>query len=91
MMEALFLLATLGPASCLLGITVGVNLRRPQARYAVRRASIWLLICVAVWFAWPSYNERLSLWKHMLVYSSVFVAGVLGGITYAKAIRRQAP
>ncbi len=87
-MEALLLLATLGPVSCLLGITVGANLRPVTSSFAIKRTGIWLAASLLVWFAWPSYSEKLAFWKHMLVYGSVFFAGILGGISYAKAIKK---
>lgn len=88
-MEALLLLATLGPMSCLLGIAVGANLRPATSSFAIKRTGIWLAASLLVWLAWPSYNENLAFWEHMLVYGSVFFAGVLGGIAYAKAVKRK--
>lgn len=83
-MEALLLLATLGPASCLLGCSVGANLR--LRAFVLRRTGIWLLATLVVWSVWPSYSENMVLWKHMLVHGGVFIAGIRGGIAYAKAI-----
>ena len=56
--------------------------------FAIKRTGIWLAASLLVWFAWPSYSEKLAFWKHMLVYGSVFFAGILGGISYAKAIKK---
>ena len=89
-MEALLLLSTLGPASAILGVAIGANLRGSFAEYALKRFGIWLAVSLLVWLIWPNYSERLVLWKHMLIYTSIFASGMLGGIAYAKALTRDA-
>jgi hypothetical protein len=86
-MEALLLLATLGPASCLLGVSAGANLRPLVTHLVIKRVSVWLAATLLAWIVWPSYSANFALWKHMLVYGSVFMAGVSGGIAYAKAVK----
>ena len=90
-MEALVLLSTLGPLCCILGFSVGSNIKPFRPEHITVRSAY---VCIAVlgsWFAWPAYAAMLVLWKHVLVYSLIFGSGVFSGAKYIQALKKLAP
>jgi uncharacterized membrane protein YfcA len=84
-MEILLLLATLGPTCALIGLSVGANVGYSPAMNILLKLFAAFAVTVLIWMIWPTYAERFSLPKHLLVFAVIFYAGFLGGKAQRKA------